>query len=60
MMNCSPRTDWIGFAVGAVLFALGTTLTLTVIGAIVGIPMVLMSLELITNPKTLRGTPCAA
>lgn len=60
MTKCIPKTDWIGFVAGATLFAFGATLTLTVIGAIIGIPIVLLSLELMTNPKTLRGTPCAA
>jgi hypothetical protein len=57
--NCVPNTDWFGIFTGFLLFSAGTILTATLIGAIIGIPMVLGSLELLTEPTTLRGTPCA-
>lgn len=57
--NCVPHIDWFGIFSGFLLFSAGTILTATLIGAIIGIPMVLGSLELLTEPTTLRGTPCA-
>ena len=57
--NCIPNTDWFGIFTGMALFAAGVVLTATVVRAIVGIPMLLASLELFSNPTTLRGTPCA-
>ncbi len=58
--TCIPRIDWTGVVVGGVLFAAGTILTLTVVGALVGVPLLLTSVELMTRSETLRGTPCAA
>lgn len=58
--NCIPNIDWFGILTGMALFAAGVVLTATVVGAIVGIPMLLASLELFSNPTTLRGTPCAS
>jgi hypothetical protein len=55
-----PRTDWFGLATGFALFATGAVLTVTVIGAVIGIPMLLGSLALFTDNTTLRGTPCAS
>jgi hypothetical protein len=57
--DCVPRTDWFGIGLGFVLMLVGGALTLTWVGAIVGIPMVLGAIGLFDNPKTLRGTPCA-
>jgi len=57
--NCIPRTDWFGLVSGFLLFAVGSILTVTIVGAIIGVPMVLASIELFSNPTTLRGTPCA-
>jgi hypothetical protein len=59
LKDCLPRTDWFGLASGLVLFATGAVLTMTVIGAVIGIPMLLGSLALFTDNTTLRGTPCA-
>lgn len=59
LMNCKPRTDWFGLAAGFTLFSLGVILTMTVVGAVIGIPMLLVSLGPLTNHTTLRGTPCA-
>jgi hypothetical protein len=58
--DCIPHTDWFGIFTGMALFAAGVVLTTTVVGAVVGIPMLLASLELFSNPTTLRGTPCAS
>lgn len=57
--DCIPRTDWFGLTTGLVIFGAGVVLIATVVGAIIGIPMVLASLGLFTDAKTLRGTPCA-
>ena len=58
--KCVPHTDWFGIFTGFALFGAGTILIATVVGALIGIPMVLASLELFSNPTTLRGTPCAS
>jgi len=58
--KCLPRTDWFGLASGFALLTTGTALTLTAIGAVIGIPMILGSFALFTNNTTLRGTPCAS
>ncbi len=60
LKECVPRTDWFGLASGFVLLATGAVLTVTAIGAVIGIPMVLGSFALFTNNTTLRGTPCAS
>lgn len=57
--NCIPRTDWFGLMSGFTLFAVGLVLTITFVGAIIGVPMLLASIELFSSPTTLRGTPCA-
>ena len=57
--DCVPRIDWFGLTTGFALFATGTVLTMTVVGAVIGIPMFLGSLALFSEPTTLRGTPCA-
>ncbi len=57
--NCHPRIDWFGLVVGAGLFTSGFLLTLTWIGAVIGVPVLLASLGLFINPTTMRGTPCA-
>jgi len=60
LRDCLPRTDWFGLATGFALFATGAALTVTVIGAVIGIPMLLGSLALFTDNTTLRGTPCTS
>ncbi len=57
--NCDPRIDWFGLVVGAGLFTIGFMFTLTWIGAVIGVPVLLASLGLFSKPTTLRGTPCA-
>lgn len=57
--DCVPRTDWIFLGLGSLLMVVGASLTLTWIGAIIGIPIFLAALELITKPKTVRSTHCA-
>jgi len=57
--ECVPRTDWFGIGVGFSLLLIGGALTLTWVGAIVGVPMVLGAIGLFDDSKTLRGTPCA-
>lgn len=59
LTNCIPRIDWFGLATGFVLFAIGVLLTMTFVGAVVGIPVLLVALGPLTNHTTLRGTPCA-
>jgi len=56
---CVPRTDWFGIGVGFSLLLIGGALTVTWVGAIVGVPMVLGAISLFGDSKTLRGTPCA-
>ena len=58
--NCIPRTDWFGLTTGFALFTVGSFLTVTLIGAIIGVPMLLASIGLFDRPTTLRGTPCAS
>lgn len=57
--NCMPRIDWFGLTTGFTLFGVGVMLTMTIVGAVIGIPMLLASLGLLTDHTTLRGTPCA-
>lgn len=59
LRNCKPHVDWFGLGTGFALFSVGGILTATVVGAVVGIPMLLASLGLFNNPTTLRGTPCS-
>ena len=49
----------LGSGLSLVLVVTGAALTLTWIGALIGIPMFLVAIGLFENPKTLRGTPCA-
>jgi uncharacterized membrane protein YhiD involved in acid resistance len=51
--------DWFGLAVGLGLMGIGIVLTVSVWGAIIGLPALVASVALLTNPTTLRGTPCA-
>lgn len=57
--ECLPHTDWFGIGVGILLALIGVALTLTWVGAIVGVPLFLGSIQLFDDSKTLRGTPCA-
>lgn len=57
--NCIPRIDWFGLTVGFLLFAVGIVLTMTVVGAVIGIPMFLAAVGVFQKPTTLLGTPCA-
>lgn len=57
--DCVPRIDWFGIGLGLFLMFVGVMLTLTWVGAIVGVPLFLASLELVSEGKTLLGTPCA-
>ncbi len=59
LRDCTPRMDWFGLVVGVGLLGIGVVLTVSVWGAILGIPAMLASVALLTNPTTLRGTPCA-
>lgn len=58
--HCNPRFDWFGFTAAFAVFAVGSFLTATVIGAVIGIPLVLVSLGPLLDHKTLQGTPCAS
>ena len=59
LKDCLPRTDWLVIGIGLLLMFTGGALTLTWVGAIVGIPMFLGAVELFANPKTVRGAQCA-
>lgn len=58
-MECVPRIDWFGIVFGVGMVLVGGALTLTWVGAIVGVPLILASIQLFDDSKTLRGTPCA-
>lgn len=60
LRDCIPRTDWFGLLSGFALFGVGVILTVTVVGAIIGIPMLLAAVGLFQNHTTLRGTPCSS
>ena len=57
--NCIPRVDWFGLTAGFLRFAVGVVITVTVVGAVIGIPMLLTAVGVFQEPTTLRGTPCA-
>lgn len=57
--NCIPRIDWFGLTTGSMLFLVGSVLTLTWVGAAVGIPMLVASIGLFSRSETLLGTPGA-
>lgn len=59
LQNCKPKVDWFGLATGFAMFSIGVFFTMTFVGAVIGIPMLLASLGLLTDHTTLRGTPCA-
>ncbi len=59
LTNCNPRIDWFGLIIGFGLFAIGVLLTMTFVGAVIGIPLLLMAMGLLTNHTTMRGTPCS-
>ncbi len=58
--NCISRIDWFGLIVGFALFSVGGILTMTFVGAVVGVPLLLASLGPLTDHTTLLGTPCAS
>lgn len=56
--DCIPRTDWLLVGFALLVMLIGAVLTLTWIGAIVGVPMFVASLDLLYEPKTLRDPSC--
>lgn len=48
--NCGWDIHWTFLAVGAALALVGGLLTATIVGAIVGIPILLVALPLLKNP----------
>ena len=53
LTNCIPKTDWFGLVTGLTLFAVGVIHTMTVIGSIIGIRLLLASLALFEDHPTL-------
>lgn len=58
LKNCLPRIDplLIGLALSVML--VGTALTLTWVGAIIGVPMFIAGIELLSEPRTVRDKSC--
>lgn len=58
LTDCRPRFDWLLVLLALVVMVVGSVLTLTWVGAIVGVPMSAAALELLTKPKTVRDASC--
>ncbi|MFQ5968268.1 MAG: hypothetical protein ACE5MI_11760 [Acidimicrobiia bacterium] len=56
---CVPRPDWAARIAGGIVMIAGVALTATMLGALIGIPLLLGGVGMIAAPPTLRGTPCA-
>jgi len=52
--RCRDQLDWLVLGLAAALFAVGGFFTATVIGAILGIPLLLMALPLLVKPHRNR------
>ncbi len=48
--NCGWKIHWLFLAVGSTLALMGDLFTATIVGAIVGIPLLLIALPLLRNP----------
>lgn len=48
--NCGTRYRWLFITVGLTLAIVGGMFTASIVGAIVGIPMLLIALPLLKNP----------
>lgn len=59
LKDCLPRTDWLLLGLAGLLMVVGTLLTLTWVGAIIGMPMFVAAVELLAAPKTVRNRACA-
>jgi hypothetical protein len=57
LRNCKDRVDWVGITLGVGIVAIGGFLSASVIGAIVGIPILLVGLPLLIKP--MRTQVCA-
>jgi hypothetical protein len=55
--KCTSRIQWSYLAVGAVLALVGGFMTASVVGSIVGIPLLLLAWPLLSEPR--RTVPCA-
>jgi hypothetical protein len=54
LRNCKDRVDWLGIAFGGGIVAIGGFLSAWVIGAIVGIPILLVGLTFFVKPMRTR------
>ena len=55
--KCTSRIQWSYLVVGAVLALVGGFMTASVVGSVVGIPLLLLSWPLLSEPR--RTVPCA-
>ena len=55
LRDCTPRTDWFGLAVGLALTGIGIVLTVTVWGAIIGLPVMAAAVALLTLGEVALG-----
>lgn len=55
--KCTSRIQWSYLAVGAVLALVGGFMTASVVGSIVGIPLLLLAWPFLSEPR--RTVPCA-
>ena len=56
IQSCGRRIHWLGLAAGLVLIPLGGVLSATVVGVVLGGPMLLIALALLRNSVTPK--PC--
>lgn len=49
--RCRDRLDWVALSLGLALAILGGLLSLTIIGIVIGAPLIAAALPLLTNPK---------
>ncbi len=54
--RCRESFDLVGIAIGLTVFTVGVFFSASVIGAVIGIPLILVALPLLTEPKR---TVCA-
>jgi hypothetical protein len=49
--QCRDRLDWVGLSLGLALVVVGGFLSLTIIGIVIGAPLIVAALPLLTNPR---------
>lgn len=49
--RCRDRIDWVALGLGLTLAISGGFLSLTIIGIVVGAPLIVAALPLLTNPR---------